>query len=497
MDDLKVNGMQRRSDEISLRLSGNVDASYLLKINEGKTIFKVSGRGGYSGSNSESTLSNTTDYFDPYRWMTSSQFYDIGTRTASYSGAVSLTQRITKKSFLDFSVNGGYSSEDINRRQGDLEVEMLPVPALSPDFEKTEKYLRPGLTWKRSTLKSNITIAMLSNIGEFTSLLNTDEGITRKYSFLNPRASWEYNYKSGRRIMFDYNTSVNSPRASQLMPVVNNVNPLSLFYGNRQLKPEYMHDARLSWWLFDQFSFTTLLASVNTRYIADKIGYSRNVDTDLRQSIFLANVKNDWNAGSMIDFTTALKSLGMKVNLVLDESYNRSISFVNDQENINNSYIHRISLILGNRKKEKWDIEGGSAITFRNSEYSVQKSLNDRFHDLSVFTEIRYTPGARFNLMGSADVTDYSSRTFSKSQLVPLLNAEINFYMLKNQRGVLTLAGVDLLNRNTGIERISELNTMVEKRSFIIGRYVMLSLKYRLNKAGDNKGGIDIQVKSR
>jgi hypothetical protein len=496
-DDIKINGMQRSSDEISSRLTGNADASYLLKINEGKTIFKLSGRGGYSGSNSESRLNNITEYLNPYRWMTINQFYDVGSKNSNYSGAISLTQKITKRSFIDFSLSAGYSLEDLERTQGDLEGEMLPVPALSPDLEKTEKYVRPGLTWKRSTLKSNLSVALLSNIGQFTSVLNNDEGITRKYSFLNPRASWEYNYKSGRRLMLDYNTSVNTPRASQLMPVVNNINPLSLFFGNRELKPEYMHDARLSWWLFDQFSFTTLLASVNMRYTADRIGYSRNIDADLRQTMSLMNVKNDRTAGGMIDFTTAIKSLGMKINLVLDESYNRNISLVNDQENINNSLSHRISMTLGNRKKEKWDIEGGSAVTLRSSKYSVQKMLNDRFHDISVFTEVRYTPGVRFNLMGSADITNYSSRSFSKSQLVPLVNAEVNYYILKNQRGVFTIAGVDLLNRNTGIERISELNTLVERQSFIIGRYFMLSFKYRLNKVGDNKGGIDIQVKSR
>jgi hypothetical protein len=278
---------------------------------------------------------------------------------------------------------------------------------------------------------------------------------------------------------------------------VNNLNPLSLYYGNRDLKPEYIHDGRLSWWLFDQFSFTTLLASMNVRYTENKMSYSRNVDIDLRQVISPRNVENDWNTGAMIDFTTALKSLGLKVNLVLDESYSRGISIINEEENLNTSFNHRISLTIGNRKKEKWDIEAGSALSVTDSRYSIQKSLNDVFNDISLFTEARYTPGVKFNFMTSADITKFSSASFSGSQLVPLINAEVNYYLFKNQRGVLTLAGVDLLNRNTGIERMSELNTLVERRSFIIGRYFMLSFKFRLNKVGDGKGGIDIQVKRR
>jgi len=496
-NDVEVNNQERTSGEITSRLSGNADVSYLLKINEGKTVFKLSGRGSYSGSNSQTRFRNTTEYPDPYQSEIINQFYDLKSVTGNYSGSMSLTRKITKRSYIDLSLNAGYSTDDLNREQGDSAEGMLPDPLLSPDFIKTERYIRPGLAWKRSTAKSQLNLSVFSNLANYGKTLNNDEGSSKGYFYLNPRASWEFDYRSGRRLMFEYNTSVNTPRASQLLPVVNNLNPLSLFYGNRNLKPEFLNNARLTWWLFDQFSFTTLLTSLNLRYTLDKIGYSRSVDEDLRQVISLINVKDDWNAGAVVDFSTPIKPLGLKVNIVLDEEYNRGISFVNGTENINNSLIHRISLTIDNRKKEKWDIETGSAITITDSRYSVQESLNNVYRDLSWFTEARYTPGKHFHFMGSADITSYSARSFSKSQLIPLLGAEVSYYFLKNQRGVLTLAGIDLLNRNTGIERSSELNYLVERKSDIIGRYIMLSFKYRLNKFGDNKGGIDIQVKKR
>lgn len=497
LNEVMVNNQLRNSNELASRLSGNADASYLLKINEGKTIFKVAGRVGYSGNDSRTRFNNMTEYFNPYRLESVNQFYNVGLESENYSGSISFTQKITRQSFLDFSIASGYSNEDMNRKQGNLEGSMMPVEILSPDFSKTDNYLRPGITWKLSTTKTNLTLAMLSNLGEYTTKLNNDAGSPRTYSFLNPRASWEYSYRSGRRFMIDYNTSVVTPRVQQLLPVVNNLNPLALFYGNRNLKPEYVHNARLSWWLFDQFSFTTLLTSMNMRYTLDKIGYSRTVDENLGQVISVINVKDDWSTSGMVDFSTPIKPLGIKVNLVIDEEYNRGLSLINNDENINSRLTHRISLTLGNRKKEKWDIETGSNFTVTNSKYSVQKSLNDIYNDISVFTELRYTPNIHFNFMGSADVTNYSSKNFSQSQLIPLLNTEISYYLLKNQRGVLTLAGVDLLNRNTGIERMSEMNTFSERRSSIIGRYFMLSFKYRLNKVGENKDGVDIRIRQR
>ncbi|HEX2975777.1 MAG TPA: outer membrane beta-barrel protein, partial [Bacteroidales bacterium] len=407
LDGNKINSLVRNSDEVTSRLAGSADASYLLKINEGKTILRLSSRAGYSGNESRVNFRNGAEYFDPYRQENAKQFFDAGTMSSSYSASLALTQKITSQSYVDISAAAAWVNEENERKQGDMESD--PIPSLSPVFEKNERTYKPGLTWKLNTAKSNLTAGVLGNIGQFTSVLNGDIGMEQNYFFITPRASWEYNYRSGRRLMLDYNTTVNTPGASQLNPVVNNLNPLSLFYGNRQLRPEYLHNARTTWWLFDQFSFTTLLASINARYTENKIGFTRTVNQDLGQTVMLRNTGNAWDMGGMIDFSTAIKPLGLKVNMVLDESYNKSPGLINEKENLNTSFIHRISLTLGNRKKEKWDAEAGSTFTITDSKYSVQKSLNNVFSDISVFTEIRYTPGSKFNVMGSADITKYSS----------------------------------------------------------------------------------------
>jgi hypothetical protein len=496
-NDVQANSNERASGAITSRLSGNVDASYLWKINEGKTIFRLSGNGNYSGGRSDTRFLNRTEFLNPYNIQNINQFYNLRSVAANYSGSVSITQKISKQSFIDLGLKGGYSSENLLRRQGDITSGLLPIDTLSPDFGKYEKFIQPGLAWKLSTIKSQLTLGLTASAGEFNSILNSDTGNKQNYFYLNPRLSWEFEYRTGRRLMFDYSTSVNTPSASQLLPVVINVNSLSLFYGNRNLKPEYIHNARAIWMLFDQFSFTTLITGVNVMYTQDKINYSRIVDSNLGQQISLINVRDDWNAGANVDFSTPIKPLGIKVNLSLSEDYNKGISLINKTENVNKSFLHRISLTLENRKKDKWDIETGGAVNITDSKYSVQKTLNNIYQDFSWFSEISYTPGVHFNFRTTADITSYSARTFSEAQLIPLIGAEVSYYFLKNQRGVLSLGGVDLLNRNKGIERTSELNNIVERRSDIIGRYVMLSFKYRLNKMSDTKGGIDVKIRNR
>lgn len=497
INDVLTNTQIRSSNELTSRLSGNADGSYLLKVNEGKTIIKLAGRMNFSGSSSKSDFSNNTSYLNPFSTDVTDQFYNVNSSTATSSATLSLTQRVTKRSFADFSLAGGTTTDDLKRRQGLNEASMIPDQALSPDFSKTEKYIRPGLTWKLGTERSQWSLALMATAGEFTTSLNNDTGVKKNYFYLVPRASWEFDIRSGRRLMFDYSASINTPGSTQLLPVVNNINSLSLFYGNRDLDPEYIHNGRLTWWLFDQFSFTTLLTGFNFRYTGNKIGYVRNVSDDLVQTISLANMKDEINAGADADFSTPVKPLGIKINLALSENFQRGQSIINGTENTNTSFSHRVSLTIDNRKKDKWDISTGSTLTFTDSKYSVSNSMNNVYSDVSWFAEMRYTPGVHFNFRTSADITNYSARTFSESQLVPLIGAEVNYYFLKNQRAVLTLAGIDLLDRNKGIERRGELNYLVERRSEMLGRYFMLSFKYRLNKLGDNNSGVSIQMKSR
>jgi hypothetical protein len=96
------------------------------------------------------------------------------------------------------------------------------------------------------------------------------------------------------------------------------------------------------------------------------------------------------------------------------------------------------------------------------------------------------------------DITRYNAQSFNETVVVPLVKWELQYSFLQARRGSLGLEVFDLLNRNTGVQRISELNYLQERRANIIGRYVMLSFKYRLNKFETGEGkGMDIRINTR
>jgi len=291
-------------------------------------------------------------------------------------------------------------------------------------------------------------------------------------------------------------SSVNSPTANQLLPVVNNTNPLQLYIGNDKLRPEYRHNLQFNWIYFDQFSFTSIFASLNAGYTRDKINWSRHVLPDLSERNKLINVSHDYRMDASFDFSTPIRKLGLDFNARLNETWNQGVSYVNDEETTNTNFIHALTISLSNRKNEKVDISVGASIRITDANYAQQQSLNKVYYNTTAFADIICTPNDNWYFSLTADLNRYDEKSFGGSIEVPVIKMEFTRYFLKNRRGVLTLEFFDILDKNRGVERISEMNYLMEKQSNTIGRYAMLTFKYRLNKF-DNKSGIDIQMNRR
>jgi len=491
-----TNDLSRTSEDISKRLSGNLDITYLKRINEGNTVLKLWSNGTLSNSESETDFENITNFYDPDITETISQFQNNNIKTARISPGMAFTQRISAKSYIDIIINSRFDNQMLVRKQGNALNGYSVIDSLSPDFDKTGFFVKPGISIRRNTEKTNLTLALEYHTGSYSTSLWEGSPDETKYSLLHPRFSFEYSYGSGRRLMINYSGSINTPSVNQLLPVVNNFNSLYLSYGNRDLRPEVSHRFGTHWWIFDQFSFTSFLAAASINYTTDKINFSRTINDNLAQVIRLVNVESDWTVNANIDFSTPIRVLGIKTNINIDETYNKGINLVDNKVNDVSTVNHRISFDFENRKKEKWDIGTGVGLSLTDTRYSIQEKLNNIYFDVSWFGEIRWTPNEDFDINLSADITSYTARSFEESRVVPLLGAEISYFFMNNNRAALTLSGFDLLNRNTGISRVSELNYLRETRSNIIGRYIMLSFKYRLNKIGGGSG-ISVDIKKR
>ena len=495
-NDSLINSLKSANTDRDDRLSCNFRASYINKLNQDRTNLKISGNASFSLGLGNIQWQDSTEYYFQEKIIGSRQYQDNTTSRFDGGAAITLTQRTGRDHYLEPIIEAGYSTEWIDRKQGVPFETKTVIDSLSPLFNSLYYSFKPGIRFRLNTRKTRFSVTARLEGGVMTNRLNDEETNRRDVLRFTPALNYEYEYSKGRRLAFLYASRVSAPSASQLLPVANNFNPLVLTSGNPALEPEYLHDVALNWWLFDQFSFTSLLTSASFNYTGNKINWSQAINDSLGQRLMPVNVPDDYSAGLSVDFSTPLKRMGLTFHTSLRESWNRGIMVVNGTDNVNTNLTHRITLSFDNRKKEKWDVNFGASLSLTDARYSLQESMNNRYFDLGYFGEIRFTPNQHWSFAATADVINYNARTFNDMVNIPLIGAEVCFYFLKYNRGMLTLTGFDLLNRNTGIERISEMNYLRETRSNIIQRYVMLSFKYRLNKFRENSG-LDIRINNR
>ncbi len=489
-----LNRLDSRDNENGNGVTATARGGYV-KQNNGKwPVLKASAEINYNRDLAQSEWSNLTSYFDSGYTVQYNQFRKELRNNIAYSGEASVVRTLGKGYYLEPGISAGNDVQKLDRRQGVTPDESTTIDSLSLEYSRQYLWWKPevGLQINKNKKQFHMSLAVETGTLSVASFAGMP---AKSYTFLVPALRWQNEYGNSKRVSFSYSADVNAPTAEQMLPLVNNANPLQLYIGNATLRPEYSHAARANWVWFDQFSFTSLFTNASVKYTHDKISLSRTINKELAQVIRPVNTSDNYEANARVEFTRPVRKLGVILNASVSEGFERGISPVNEVANITNVFRHDFELSFSNRKKEKWDVQVGGRLGLSDIAYSVNSSLNNHFNNVSAFSEISYRPADDWYFMVSGDVTQYNANSFSGAVVVPLIKAEVSYYFLKANRGTLTLEGFDLLNRNTGIQRMGELNYFRETTSNVLGRYFLLSFKYRLNKLGGKEDKLDIRIK--
>lgn len=469
---------------------------YTQKLKGNWPVFRANAGFSYERGLSETEWTNFTEFFDPVTSLTDRQFQDNTAEKVKGNAGTFLVRSLGKGLYLEPGISGAYDRDLIRRRQGALPEGGSVFDSLSPDFYRNAWSATPQLSLRKSNQKTQWSINIGYESTWMTPVINNLAGSTGLYQYWTPSLFWQRSLGLGRLINFSYRTDVRLPTANQLLPVLNIANPLERMTGNSTLRPEYVHNANVHYSRFDQFSMSSLFAYLNMSYTTDKINWDRTINPDLSQDLRLVNTGYQADVTGQVSAGKPLRSLGVGVNATLQEMMARAVSPVNGVDNINTTWTHELELSIDNRKKDRWDVNVGGKINISDSRYSLNKQLNNTYYNYTGFAQLSYRPDDHWYFTVSMDLTHYTARSFNEPVTIPLLKAEVSRTFLKNDRGMLTLKGFDLLDRNTYVQRVSQLNYLMDQRSNTIGRYLMLSFSYRLNKAGNAPGaGTTIRIK--
>lgn len=493
-NDQNINSLIAENNSTNIDYSGNIRANYSRKMYGNWRILKFGYESNISESNNMREWRNTTT-------INQTGFTFIENRSQSQRNnqikntlSSSSSWRIYNNFYLDASIQANVITEKLNREQKNIFNTDELIDSLSPNFDKKYQYVKPGLFLNYNTDKTQINIgADIESMELSNGLLNNSVKFNQTY--ILPEFEFQNEYARGKRLRALYTTRINTPNINQLLPTVNNANPTLLSYGNQNLKPEYINQYSLSWFIFDQFSFISFVNNLNFTHTQNKVSWNRNIDSNLVQELKTINVDNDYRLRFNSEFSSPIRKLKINVHLDIAQNINKSYTIINGIENENINVSNEFTLRIDNRKKDKWDINVGGTISINNSTYSLQSELNNQYTNSVYFSELSYKPNDKWFMQLTADISHYSSQSFDESLSIPLLRFEINRYLLKNNRGVFSVNIFDILNKNTDIQRVAEQNILQETRSNIIGRYIIFGFKYRLSQFASKEPGIKIDIK--
>lgn len=416
----------------------------------------------------------------------------------TYGLTASYTEPLGKRRYLEVNYAVNFTQNDVNRLVYDVNGEgrapRMNVQ-LSNQFRNDFIYQRGGMNFRLNQPKYNFSTGVsLQRSALEGDLILQNTHISRTFTNLLPNLRFQYNFATNQNINLTYDTDVREPSIQQLSPIVDNSDPLNIYTGNPGLRPEYNHRLNLNFFRFNQLNFSNFFAFVNLTYTTNKIATAQQVDANLVRTYRPINVKDDYNLITNISKGFRIKAIGTRVNFSTNLLLNRGITPVNDTDNQTRRLESRNTLRLEYRYKEAFDISASGSMTFNRTAYSLNPALNQSFMNQSYDVEANLKLTKTWNVSSVMDYSIYNFAGSSFNQKVPIWNASVSKFFLKNKRGELKFSVVDMLNRNVGISRMAQGNFVQDERIRSLGRYFLVSFTYSLNNilGGMPSGGVRV-----
>lgn len=429
---------------------------------------------------------------------TVNQRQDQGDNQANYAASVSFTEPLGKRRYLEAHVAVQNYRNTLAKDFYDIRYDPNRRESLnnllSDQFRQDFLYSRAGLNYRLNRKDYNITVGAAYQLSQLNGeSRRADTPFRRDFHNVLPSFRLNYNFSSSHNLSFDYETSVREPNLEQLQPVVDNSDPLNLYQGNPNLRPEYQHNFNLHYVRFDQFTSSSLFANVFATYSAHPIVNARVVDTLFRQIMQPVNVDYGLTINGFGGYSMPLKPLRSRVRLETGLRFNRGLNFVNEQENTTDRLTASVDLSLENRDKEVWDLTVGARLEHNQSWFSAGAALNQTYLNQVYYGDLTVNLGKYWAVSGGMDYRIFGGEAFAERRELPIGRASVTRYLLKDRRGQLKLSVFDLLNRNAGIRRSSDLNLIEEVRIPTLARYALLSFTYQLSDFGGPNVTVDIR----
>ena len=346
----------------------------------------------------------------------------------------------------------------------------------------------------------------------------------------SPRAMLFYDFNDNSNIRLFYWGRSSQPSTSQLNPVLDNSNPLSLALGNPYLNPYFSHSLRSDLEFSNKQTFFTARVHLEGGMVQNPITNASWYDAKGRAYSFPVNGHNTYSGNVRVMINAPIAKSGFSISNMTNASYSRNGSFIgaanldmdrfetldasgNVQE-FKYSEFHQYYFV---DNPDKWneDFQDNTTrslslaerlrLTYRTDAieitasgrtrvskpwYTLQNEVAATWNN-QVSGSFKWTIGTSgVELSTDANYNWYNGYTTPQDPQF-VWNASVSTPLFKRQ-ATLSLKAYDILDQAKNLTVVTTDNYYQETRNNTLGRYIMLSFTWRFgnfSQAGEQMRG--------
>ena len=349
------------------------------------------------------------------------------------------------------------------------------------DFTTNKITNRLGLFLNYRFRKQRIKIGAFARNVDIENIVLNDSTINQTIFNILPQFNYSYKFSNSQRFRFNYKTNSSQPSINQLQPVQNNSNPNRITVGNSNLVPNYVHNFNLRYNSWKALTGSYIFTGLTYRITQDAFSSSVEYDSIGRTISKTVNIDNNQNGyfyfGSGIPLLNSVLSINPGVNL----GYSNNTNFVNQNENITDTYEVTGELEF-EIETDTIEIYIGANYSYYSPTSTLSFTSNQPYNFQEYFIEIGIELPFKMRIESEAT---YEIQTYpqSRDRNINLLiwNFELSKRFLKTENLILSVSGNDILNQNILSQRTINNNVITDNQTTIISRYFLARLTYRFN----------------
>ncbi|PZP48496.1 MAG: hypothetical protein DI598_09870 [Pseudopedobacter saltans] len=469
--------------------NGSIDLTYQHKFAKpGRTI----SIGETISSNKTSGNGKTYTIIDEYQNSTidsTNLIYNSEAKSTSFSTTVSYTEPIAPHQQLELNVNNTYTKNNSYRNTFDYDPETQQYSktdsTLSNTYDNTYVSNRATLNYRYNYNKLNFSIGGGIQLGRQEGLnALKNYNIKQNYTNFYPSANLSYKFSNTRNLRFNYMGRTTQPSITQLQPIEDNSNPLSITAGNPDLKQSFVNTFRFLYTSFDRQNNRFMDASLNATITQNNIVNSITRLSNGGQYTIPINMNGNYSINGHYNYTFPIRNPKSNLSFTSDITSSKTASMINSEKNFTYSHSFAERIKWTTNLTSTFDINLSTQPSYNIARYTLQPSQNANYFSQNMVVEGTWYTQNGWIVSTTFNYTYYRGLAEGYNVSIPLLNASIAKQVFKNKAGEIKFSMYDVLNQNKSITNTRTDNAITQTKSNILTRYALLTFTYNLRNFG-------------